>query len=375
MENGSSMQQAMGSEGSSEWPVIGLDLSDTSATYVELDADPKVQGIVGQGVVRLTETGLRKRFGGPQRYRIALEVGTHSPWVSRFLSKLGHHVVIANPRHVALIARSRRKTDRIDAEHLARLLRFDPGLLAPTVHRSEQAQADLAVIRSRQALVVERTRLVTHVRGSVKSVGGRLPSCSTAAFARKVPDALPECLRPALLPILEQLALLSEQIRRYDRTIAQMAKERYPQTALLERVAGVGPLTALAFILTIEDPNRFPCSRAVGAYLGLTSRQDQSGELKPELPITKAGDTHLRWLLVQCAHYILGPFGPDCDLRRWGLRLAGEGSTQRKKRAVTAVARKLAVLLHHLWRTGSIYDPLYDATRKEATQQQTAAVA
>jgi transposase len=190
-----------------------------------------------------------------------------------------------------------------------------------------------------------------------------------------VADAVPASLGPALLPILEQIALLTEQIRRYDRTIAQLAKERYPETALLEHIAGVGPLTALAFILTIEDPGRFRRSRAVGAYLGLTSRQDQSGELKPELSITKAGDEHLRWLLVQCAHYILGPFGPDCDLRRWGLRLAGEGSRQRKKKAITAVARKLAVLLHHLWRTGSIYDPLYDATRKDATQKQTAAVA
>ena len=374
MKDGSRVQATV-SEDDAGWPVIGLDLSDKSATYVELDADPRVRGIVGQGVVRLTETGLRKRFGGAERYRIALEVGTHSPWVSRLLTTLGHHVMIANPRQVALIARSRRKTDRIDAEHLARLLRFDPELRFPTHHRSEQAQADLAVIRSRQALVVERTRLVNHVRGAVKAVGGRLPTCSTPAFARKVADAVPASLGPALLPILEQIALLTEQIRRYDRTIAQLAKERYPETALLEHIAGVGPLTALAFILTIEDPGRFRRSRAVGAYLGLTSRQDQSGELKPELSITKAGDEHLRWLLVQCAHYILGPFGPDCDLRRWGLRLAGEGSRQRKKKAITAVARKLAVLLHHLWRTGSIYDPLYDATRKDATQKQTAAVA
>jgi transposase len=355
--------------------VIGLDLSDKSATYVELDADPKVRGIVGQGVLRLTEAGLRKRFGGPERYRIALEVGTHSPWVSRFLKTLGHQVIIANPRQVALIARSRRKTDRIDAEHLARLLRFDPEMLFPIHHRSEQAQADLAVIRSRQALVVERTRLVNHVRGAVKAVGGRLPTCSTPAFACKVPDAVPTSLRPALLPILEQIAQLTEQIKRYERTIAQLAKARYPETALLRHITGVGPLTSLAFILTIEDPTRFRHSRAVGAYLGLTSRQDQSGELKPELPITKAGDEHLRWLLVQCAHYILGPFGPDCDLRRWGLRFAGEGSTQRKKKAITAVARKLAVLLHHLWSTGSIYDPLHDATRKDATRKQTAAVA
>jgi transposase len=366
MKDGSRVQATAAAD-CQQWPVIGLDLSDKSGVYVELDPDPAVRGVVGQGVVRLTEAGLQQRFGGPQRYRIAIEVGAHSPWVYRYLRGLGHTVILANPRQVALIARSRRKDDRIDAETLARLARFDPELLHPTHHRSEQAQADLAVIRARHALVVERTKLANFVRGEVKAQGGRLPSCSTPAFALKVREAVPVSLRPARFLILEQIATLTEPIKHYDRTIAQLAKEQYPQTAFLQRVTGVGTLTALAFILTLEDPARFPHSRTVGAYLGLTPRQDQSGELRPQLPISKADDEHRRWLLVQCAHYMLGPFGPDCDLRRWGLRLAGAGSQQRKKKAVAAVARKLAVLLHYLWKTGVVYEPLYDAERKAKT--------
>ena len=118
-------------------------------------------------------------------------------------------------------------------------------------------------------------------------------------------------------------------------------------------------------MLTIEDPSRFAGSRAVGPYLGLTRRRRQSGQQDPALPISKAGDGHLRWLLTQCAHYVLGPFGQDSDLRRWGLQLAGAGTGQHKKRAILAVARKLAVLLHHLWATASVYEPLYAATRAE----------
>jgi transposase len=266
---------------------------------------------------------------------------------------------------VPLISRSGRKTDRVDAECLARLARVDPSLLRPTQHRSAQTQADLAIVRSRDALVRTRTSLVNTVRGQVKAFGGRLRPSSTAGFATMAPEALPAALRPALLPVLETIAQLTAQIKQYDRTLAELAQTRYPETKLLRQVEGVGPLTALTFVLTIEDPSRFPRSRAVGPYLGLSRRRDQSGQQDPDLPISKAGDEHLRWLLTQCAHYILGPFGHDSDLRRWGLGLAGTGAGTHKKRAITAVARKLAVLLHHLWSSGVVYEPLYQATRQE----------
>jgi len=145
-----------------------------------------------------------------------------------------------------------------------------------------------------------------------------------------------------------------------------LGKEVYPQTQVLRQVNGVGPLTSLAFVLTLEEPGRFRTSRAVGPYLGLTPRSRDTGESHPQLHITKAGDIFLRKLLVQCAHYILGPFGKDCDLRRWGLRLAGTTSKDQKKRALPATARKLAVLLHQLWLTGEVYQPLREVTKAAA---------
>ena len=157
------------------------------------------------------------------------------------------------------------------------------------------------------------------------------------------------------------IAGLDAQIRALDEKIEEMAKARYPETALLTQVAGVGTLTATVYVLTLEDPQRFPRSRSVGSYLGLRPQQRDSGSLQPQLRITKAGDEHLRWLLVGAAHYILGPFGPDTDLRRWGLKLAAPGGRAGKKRAAVAVARKLSVLLLRLWATGEVYEPLRNA--------------
>ncbi|MFV2045393.1 MAG: IS110 family transposase [Anaerolineales bacterium] len=254
-----------------------------------------------------------------------------------------------------------RKDDRADAETLARLARLDPNLLSPIHHRSPQAQADLSVIRSRDALVRSRTLLINHARSIVKSTGARLPSCSAGSFARKVAPSIPEPLQPALLPILDTIASLTQQIRSYNQEVEKLCSERYPETKLLRGISGVGPLTALAYILTLEDPHRFHKSREVGPALGLVPRTDQSGGHDPQLRITKTGDTYLRRLLVGSAQYILGPFGPNCDLRRWGLKLAERGGKNAKRRAVIAVARKLAILLHHLWKTGEIYDPFYQS--------------
>jgi transposase len=238
------------------------------------------------------------------------------------------------------------------------LARVDPKLLHPIQHRGGTAQADRALLRSRNALVECRTKLVNHARGIVKSIGGRLPSCSTSYFHKRVRQDLPNELKPALTPVLDTIGTLTLKIRRLEARIERLASKRYPETGLLRQVSGVGPLTSLSFVLTLEDPERFKHSRTVGPYLGLRPRQSQSGGQDPELRITKAGDTDLRRLLVGSAHYILGPFGPDTDLRRWGLALAARGKKNAKKRAVVAVARKLAVLLHRLWVTAEVYEPL-----------------
>jgi transposase len=334
---------------------IGLDLSDELGTYVIVE---QMGSVRGEGKVVLTRGGLARVFGRREPARIAIEVGTHSPWVERELKLLGHEVIVANARQVKLIAQSSKKNDREDAETLARLARLDPKLLKPVTHRGEQAQADLAVLRSRDGLVRARTSLINHVRGAAKSAGARLAKCSAESFAIKVEDQLPEMLKEALEPVLRSIAGLTEQVKACTHKLEKLAEESYPETGALRQIKGVGLLTSLAFVLVLEEAGRFGRSRSVGAFLGLTTRQHQSGESQPQLHITKEGDPLLRRLLVQSGHYILGPFGPDCDLRRWGLKLAGQGNKIRKRKAVVAVARKLATLLHYLWTAGVVYEPL-----------------
>jgi transposase len=272
-----------------------------------------------------------------------------------------------------LIYANKRKTDEVDAENLARLARLDPKLLHPLEHRGEESQAHLAIIRSRQALVSTRTQLVNHVRGAVKSFGGRLPKCPARSFHKRAQEHIPDALRPALGPILETIGSLTERIRDYERQLETISKESYPrETELLRQVEGVGALTALTFVLTLEDPYRFERSRSVGAYLGLVPATDKSGDRDPQRRISKEGDELLRKLLVGSAHYILGPFGSDSDLRRHGQKIASRGGKNAKKRAAVAVARKLSVLLHRLWVSAELYDPLYNAHRGQEGREEAA---
>jgi len=340
----------------------GLDLGD-KYSYLCL-IDTRSGEVIEEGRLRTTPEALKRRFASERPLRIAIETGTHSPWVSRLLEECGHEVLVANSRKLRLIYANKRKTDEVDAENLARLARVDPKLLYPLKHRGEESQAHMAIIRSRQALVDCRTQLVNHVRGAVKSFGRRLPKCPARSFHKRAPEHIPEALRPALEPVLEQIASLTERIRGYDRRLETVRQEHYPETELLRQVEGVGGLTALAFVLTLEDPHRFEKSRSVGAYLGLVPARDQSGDRDPQRRISKEGDEMMRRLLVGSAHYVLGPFGSDSDLRRHGEKIASRGAKNAKKRAAVAVARKLSVLLHSLWVSGEVYDPLYNAHRR-----------
>jgi transposase len=352
-------------DGSKERPLMtaGLDLGDKYSYLCLIDSQSGE--IIEEGRLRTSPEAFRRRFSSEEPpMRIAIEAGTHSPWASRVLEECGHEVLVATARKLRLIYANKRKTDEVDAENLARLARVDPKLLYPLKHRGEDSQAHMAIIRSRQALVDCRTQLVNHVRGAVKSFGHRLPKCPARSFHNKAAEHIPEALMPALGPILEQIGSLTQRIRDYDRQLEEISKERYPETDLLRQVEGIGPLTALTFVLTLEDPYRFEKSRSVGAYLGLVPARDQSGDRDPrEKRISKEGDEMLRKLLVSCAHYILGPFGSDSDLRRHGEKIASRGGKNAKKRAVVAVARKLAVLLHSLWISGELYEPLRNTDR------------
>jgi len=334
---------------------IGMDLGDKTSRYCMLDNDGE---ILREGQVATTKAGIVEAFGSLGRVRIAIEVGTHSPWVSRLLQKLGHEVIVANPRQVKLITESSRKDDRLDAQTLARLARIDPQLLRPIQHRSEKAQGALMIIRVRAALITVRTSLVNTVRGLAKSMGERLPQCDADQMGVARAVSLPPQLRQTLEPLLKEVESLTEKIKNSDREIEQIARKDYPETALLQQVGGVGTLIALTFTLTIEDKNRFQKSRDVGCYVGLRPRRSDSGQSQPQLRITKEGDPYLRTMLVQGAQFIISRRGPDTDLKRWGLHLAKHGGKRGKKRAVVAVARKLGVLLHRLWVTGEVYEPL-----------------
>jgi transposase len=340
---------------------IGMDLGDKTSCYYVLGGDGEV---LSEGSVATTKKAMTQKFGGMGRCRIAMEVGTHSPWLSRLLSRLGFEVIVANPRQVRLISASSRKNDRMDAQLLARLARVDPKLLRPIRHRSEEAQADLLKIRVRASLLEARTGLINAARGFSKAQGDRLPACDADVMDVEKMEALPESLQETLRPLLEQVESLTEKIQKLDTTIEQIARTKYPETELLRQVNGVGTLIALTFVLTVEDRRRFDRSRDVGCYVGLRPKQGESGESQPQLRITKEGDLYLRQLLVQGAHCILWR-GPDTDLKRWGLKLAARGGKNAKKRAVVAVARKLAVLLHRLWVTGEVYEPLRNSQAQQ----------
>ena len=339
---------------------IGLDLGDRSSCYCVLDEAGRVRA---EQKVATTAKALEQAFGAMPRSRIALETGMHSPWISRLLAELGHEVIVAHARNVRLIGESRRKDDRLDAQTLARLARIDPQLLCPVKHRSAQAQADLMVIRARAGLVRARTALVNTARGLAKSYGQRLRGCNVRNMNPTKAESLSPELQAALAPLLAASASVSEQIGQYNQKIEQLATQSYPQVAVLKQVRGVGTLIALTFLLTLEDPHRFGKSRDVGCYLGLQPGRRNFGQSEPQMHISKEGDPYLRTLLVQGAQHILGPFGPDCDLRRWGLKLAERGGKSGKKRAIVATARKLAVLLHHLWVSGEAYEPLHNSRR------------
>jgi transposase len=358
------MRVRIHSRAAEERLTVGLDLGDRHSRYCVLSERGEV---IIADTLPTTKTGLNRLFERMPPSRVVLEVGTHSPWVSRHLAGLGHEVIVANPRKVVLITRSGQKDDRLDAEKLARLGRIDPELLGPIRHRGEQAQADLMMIRARETLVEGRTKLINAARGLVKSLGERLNSCDSEEVGPELAGKLSPPGRRAVEPLLHSVESLNQQIAVYDEQIEQL-QERYPEVELLKQVYGVGPLVGLTFLLTIEDPSRFQHSREVGAYLGLQPRRRESGARQPQLGISKEGDRDVRRLLVQAAHCILRRRAPDSDLRRWGLKRMQRGGKSAKRKAVVAVARKLAVLLHRLWVTGEVYEPLYNrrATRAVA---------
>ena len=349
--------------------IVGVDLGDKESHICLLN---KETGDEDHSKVAMTFSAVQRTFSTIPAKKVVMEVGGNSRWFSNHLKEMGFEVIVADARRIPLISKSNTKNDKNDAILLAKLGASDLELLNPITHRSDTAHMDLAQIKARDALVGNRTRLINHVRGTLKPFGIRLGTLTTNVNVVQVYSQIPERLAPALHPLLDNIKQLTSQIRLFDRQIQKLCEECYPETFGLSQVKGVGSMTALAFILTLDDHTRFEKSRDVGSYLGLCPRQSDSGEVVSQLGITKAGNGHLRRLLVHCAHYIMGPFGEDSDLRRWGLALSERGGGNAKKRAVVAVARKLSVLLHRLWVTQAEYKPLRNSEATVGASKQEA---
>jgi len=348
---------------------IGLDLGDRRHRFCALDKEGQV---IEEGTLSNTREclgELSSRYAGAL---IVMEAGCHSPWISRYFEAMGCEVVVSNPRKTRAIYQHERKSDRRDALMLARIARMDQALLYPVRHGSEQAQQDLLRIKLRDSLVRARVGVINSLRFTLKSLGYTIANPSTERFHKVIEGQIPDSMSTVIAPSVRALEELSLRIKLLDREIIALTRTEYPETAWLEQIPGVGPITALYFVLKIGDPARFERVRDVGAFIGLCPRRDQSGENDPQLRISKRGDVYLRRLLVSAAQYILGPFGPPSALRQYGLTLAAGGTSRAKKRAVVAVARKLAVLLLTLWKNKSAYQafPSHDEEKMRTSDSE-----
>ncbi len=348
--------------------VAGLDLGDRHSHLCLLGLDGN---IIERHRIRTNVKAFKKFFDAWGPMRVVFEAGTHSLWVFRLLQRLGHQPLMADTHHLALITQSMSKSDRRDAATLGELGLRLPQMMRAVTPCSLETQQHRTVLRARDGAVQARTKLSSQGRGLVKSFGVRWPACDTAACAKKAAAAMPSDLKDTLGPLLLVIQHRSDEIRRYDKKIEQLGDEKYPHTLRMRSIRGVGPITALAFVLNLDNAvEKLESRRAAGPRRGLRPKQRGSGKRQPELSITKSGDALLRKLLLQCAQYVLGHHGAESRLRSWGWRLAARGGKAAKRKAVVAVARKLAILLHVLWKRDVDFDPLYETKRQSRGQSQ-----
>ncbi|MEX1309196.1 MAG: IS110 family transposase [Candidatus Sulfomarinibacteraceae bacterium] len=328
----------------------GIDLHQNETEICVIDDDGTV---IERARIKTSRTSFKRRFDGQTPMKVVLEAGGSSPWVSRLIASMGHDVVVCAPRRVRLIAESTMKTDEIDAEVLARLVRVDQGFLGRVTHRSESAQLQRGLMTARTALVNARSKWVHSTRGLLRSFGFRVPGGSTGLFhARCAKVEMPDDLRAVVQPLLNQIERVSEEIQALEERLEATASTN-PVVHHLQSVPGVGTIVSMYYVASIDDPDRFPRSRDVAAFFGLRPSFRGSADVCHYGKITKEGDPEMRRLLIQAAHGMINSRKP-CALQQWALNLAARRG---KKKALVALARKIAVLLHHLWATGEVFQP------------------
>jgi transposase len=332
----------------------GIDLHSKSSEVAVINEAGKIEEQVR---ISTTESSLRRWFGGRKPMVICLEAGGQSAWAMRILTSLGHDVVVANPGRVRLIAEATLKNDKVDAITLARLVRADRQLLCPIIHRSAETQRQRGVLRVRRTLMNARTACLNASRGILRSFGYRTPGRKAERLAERLADAsIPEEMVSVVAPLVQLALELDEKIAALDEAVETMG-HAYPEVALLRTVPGVGPLVALSFVLCIENPQRFARSRDLAGYLGLRPKMRESASTSHYGGITHQGDIEMRSLLVQAAHGLLRSRA-DSDLKRWANGLAERIG---KNKAVVALARKLAVVMHTMWVRGEPFRPFRKA--------------
>jgi transposase len=324
----------------------GLDVSDKSTHVCVVDGGGRVvwSGSCATCPETIARTLARR---APGLARAVLETGALSSFLYRGLAERGVAVTCVCARHAHGVLSARvNKSDAHDAEGLAQMART--GWYKAVRIREEGTHLDRASLKIREQLTASHRALANQLRGLLKLFGLRLGQVTTPGKRRERLQALfaqkPE-LREVMAPLLESLEALEVRIATLSRRLAARAAAD-PVTARLMSVPGVGPITALVYKTSIEDPDRFDHSRSAGAFAGLAPRRSQSGERDVTGHISRAGDPMLRSALYEAANSLLARVKRDCPLRTWGLALA---RTRGAKRARVAVARKLAILLHRLW--------------------------
>jgi len=344
---------------------IGMDVSEKSIEICALSSKSDMSKNIKIANTPKSVNKFIDGYTGDKSFLVfAIETGTHSPWLEELISMKGCKVYVCNARKLRMIWQSDQKSDTRDATMLANMLKFNPKLLYPIKHQKKETRIDLSVIKCRDALVRSRTSMMNCIRGQLRSFGVDTSSLKPYNFSSLAAKIIPNELRCTMDGILAQIKLLELEIRNYDKKIEELCK-KYPVTEKFRNIKGVGPLVSLVFALIISNPERFKRGRHLSSYLGLVPRRYQSGATDRQLSITKAGNCLLRRLLVQSANYIMGPFGQECDLREFGMKIRARGNNIAKKKAKVAVARKLAILMLKLWLSEEEYIPQYKKFKKE----------
>jgi transposase len=335
---------------------IGLDISLQMTHVCVVDREGKImqEGIAGSDVAAL-DAWLRAHGAGWTIQRIVFETGQLSTHLYHGLKAAGFPIVCIDARHAHGTLKAQRvKTDRNDARGLAQIART--GWYKAVHVKSHEGQSLRTLVGGRKQLVTVRMDIENHIRGALKTFGIKLATKAAAngEFSARVKAAIAQedaVVKDTMLALLNAHAGVVAQEKALDRRCTAIARKDSVSKRLMS-VPGVGPITALAFKAEIDEPARFLKSRDVGVHLGLTPRKYASGEIERDGGISKCGNRALRSLLVEAAVVMLTRSKTWSRLKAWGVKLAQRSSF---KAAVTAVARKLAIVMHRMWMDGTAF--------------------